>query len=91
MSDRFSIPDASGTEPIEDIVARLKRDISNDCAGLFKKLRMANALSGSNDIRLRRFESRINRIIEAQSATYSIEELEKLKKECSLLSDEIGR
>jgi len=86
--DRFSIPDAEGLEPIENIVARMRKDISSECADL---LRRAKKSGSAGALRARTFETRINRIIEAQAATYSIEELKKLRKDCTVLSSELGR
>jgi hypothetical protein len=90
--DRFAIPDAQGAEPIEDLVARLRRDISSECAVLLKRTRRVNAASDKiGSFRLKLWESRINRIIEAQASTFSIDELEGLRRDCDALSEELGR
>ncbi len=90
--DRFSIPDAQGAEPIEDQVARMRKDISSECAGLLRRTRESGASRGNaGEYRLKLWESRINRIIEVQAGTFSIEELKSLRKDCDALSKEIQR
>jgi len=82
--DRFAIPDVH-EEPIVDIVARMKKGISAECSGLLRRAKKG----GTNRSRL--WESRINRILEANSGTFSIDELEGLRKDCRHLSEELGR
>ncbi|MFH0737639.1 MAG: hypothetical protein V1827_03725 [Candidatus Micrarchaeota archaeon] len=82
--DRYAIPEVA-EEPIEDIVARMRKCITTECSDLLKRARKG----GSNRSRL--WESRINRIIEANSGTFSIDTLEGLKKECQTLSEELDR
>jgi len=82
--DRFSIPDVQHAVPIEDMVARMRKDIMSECAGLLKRTKTAGA-----SMRARRWESRISRIIETQATTYCISDLKKLKSECRSLSQEL--
>lgn len=88
--DPFTIPDVENAEPIEDMVARLRKNISSECSVLLKRTRRAGA-GKLESIRARRFESKINSIIEAQAATFSIDELERLLRECGELSQELCR
>jgi hypothetical protein len=87
-SGRFSVPDVPGTEPIESIVARLRRDIAAECSGLLRRAKTAGA-SRSGTYRARVWESRISRIIESNATTFSIGELRRLKRECTMLSQEL--
>ncbi|MEW6035407.1 MAG: hypothetical protein AB1529_02230 [Candidatus Micrarchaeota archaeon] len=87
-SGRFAIPDVPGTEPIESIVARLRRDIASDCSGLLRRAKTAR-VSQAGSYRARVWESRICRIIEANATTFSILELRRLKRECTVLSQEL--
>lgn len=90
--DRFSIPDVQDTEPIEMMVARMRKGITLECSGLLRRTRIAHAASrAANPVRIRAWESRITRIIETNASTFSLEELERLQRECRMLSDEIGR
>jgi hypothetical protein len=90
--DRFSVPDVGDAEPIETIVARLRKGITSECSGLLRRTRKANAAAPSvGSFRIRLWESRINRIIEANAGTFSIDELRRLRRDCQDLSLEIGR
>lgn len=90
--DRFTIPEVRDAEPIVGMVARLRKDIVSECAELLRRARKANADSrGAASYRVRRWEGRINRILEANATTFSIGELRRLRKECTALSDELGR
>lgn len=90
--DRFTIPNIQDTEPIEELVAKLRRNICSECTGLLRKARMINAASAkTSSFNLRLWESRINRILEAQANTFSIEELQQLRRDCEMLVQELRR
>ena len=90
--DRFSVPDVEDAEPIETIVARLRRGISSECSGLLRRTRNAGAAARNvGSFRIRQWETRINRIIEANAGTFSIDDLRRLRRDCQDLSMEMGR
>ncbi len=90
--DRYCVPEVQGIEPIEEMVARLRKDISSECSGLLRKTRTASLVSAaSGPRRAKLWEGRINGIIEANASTYSIEELRRLRRECSAIREEISR
>lgn len=90
--DRFSVPDAGDAEPIESIVARLRKGISSECSGLLRRAKIAGAAARSvGSFRIRLWESRISRIMEANAGTFSIYELRRLRRDCQDLSLEICR
>jgi len=90
--DRYSMPDVQGIEPIDTMLARLRKDISSECSGLLRKTRMTSLVSvESGSRRAKLWEGRINGIIEANASTYSIEELRRLRRECSAIRKEMSR
>ncbi len=89
--DRFSIPDVQDAEPIETLVARLRKGITSECSVLLRRTKAHAAVPSAGSFRIKLWESRISRIIESNASTFDIGELRRLRRECVLLSDEIGR
>ncbi|MCI0503696.1 hypothetical protein L0Y65_03210 [Candidatus Micrarchaeota archaeon] len=90
--DRFSVPDVQDAEPIEAIVARMRKSVSSECSGLLRRSKAACAVyPAAGRPRARAWEGRISRIIEANASTFSIDELKGLLRECQDLSVEISR
>lgn len=90
-TDRFSIPDVQGAEPIEALLARLRRGISSECSVLLRRAKAHARAPSAGSFRIRAWEGRISRIIESNASTFDIGELRRLKRECVVLSDEISR
>jgi hypothetical protein len=89
--DRFSIPDVQDAESIETLVARLRKGISSECSALIMRMKAHARAPSAGSFRIKVWESRINRIIESNASTFDIGELRRLRRECVVLSDEIGR
>jgi hypothetical protein len=87
-SGKYDIPDFKDA-PIEVLIGDLRKGIASDCAALLAKAREVNAARhGGFD--MKRWEARLNRIRESQAATYDLEELQSLKKECQAMSAQLG-
>ena len=86
-SGKYDIPDFKDA-PIEVVITDLRDGIASDCAELLARARKAN-MAHRGGFNLKRWESRISLIREAEVATYSIDELRSLKKECNAMSAQL--
>ena len=86
-SGKYDVPDFKD-EPIEVVIGNLRKGIASDCSALLTKARKVNVeRHGSFNIKL--WEARVCKVREAQVATFSIEELESLRKECVAISAQL--
>jgi hypothetical protein len=89
-SQDFLVPEVQvGDEPIEALIKKLQAEIASDCTKLLVHARKLNAGMHGNGFNLRLWETKINKVSEAQRATYSIEELKGLRRECHSLSKQL--
>ncbi|MFH1785246.1 MAG: hypothetical protein ABH842_02365 [Candidatus Micrarchaeota archaeon] len=88
-SDRYSVPDVQDAVPIEIIIDNLRKKIDFDCSILLQQARRINQTKRNFSLKV--WESKIVTIREAQRSTFSIEELNKLKGQCQVLSDQLGQ
>ncbi|MFH0884383.1 MAG: hypothetical protein V1861_01600 [Candidatus Micrarchaeota archaeon] len=72
-------------------MARLRKGISSECSVLLRRTKAHATAPSAGSFRIRVWESKINRIIELNASTFDISELHRLRRECVVLSDEIGR
>ncbi len=88
----FMVPEveAQGAVPIESTIGNLRSDIAARCAVLLQRAKaISSAGQGHGAFRLRFWENRITQIREAHAATFSIQELRHLKRQCQTLSLEM--
>ena len=88
-TDRFAVPDVQDAEPIDTMIDTLRKKIDFDCLILMQQARRINTTKSNFSFKL--WESRISQIREAQRSTFSIDELNKLKEQCQLLSTQLGQ
>ncbi len=86
MPGKYDITDFSDA-PIEVLIGNLRKGIESDCSRLLSMARQASA--SSRGFNLKGWESKISRIREAESATYSIDELKALRKDCNAMSTKL--
>jgi hypothetical protein len=86
-SGKYDITDFTDA-PIEVLIGNLRKDIASDCSALLAKARRANAEHRGN-FNLKHWEARVDRVREAQVATFSLEELRSLKRECQAMSGQL--
>jgi len=86
---RFLAPEVNDAVLLETEIADLRREIASDCA---KLLVQALTVNGERHGRfnLKFWESRISGVREAQLATFSIDDLTKLKHECVTISQRLA-
>jgi hypothetical protein len=82
MAGKYEITDFS-EEPIEVVIGNLRKGIEHDCSALLATARQLNV--NRQGFNLKGWESKISRIREAESATFSLDELNALKKDCSAI------
>jgi hypothetical protein len=85
-SGKYDVPDFKDA-PIEVLIADLRKGIASDCSVLLMKARRVYA--DHHGFNLKSWEARVCKVREAQVATYSIEELESLRKECKEMSAQL--
>jgi hypothetical protein len=88
----FMVPEveAQGAVPIESSIGNLRGEIESKCALLLQRARAIIAAGhGHGAFRLRFWETRINQIMEAHTATFSMQELRHLKRQCQTISLEM--
>ncbi|MDD5340768.1 MAG: hypothetical protein PHV13_06035 [Candidatus ainarchaeum sp.] len=88
----FMVPEveAMGAVPIESTIGTLRNDIAARCTVLQQRAKaISSAGHGHGAFRLRFWENRITQIREAHAATFSIQELKHLKRQCQTLSLEM--
>ena len=87
MAGKYDMTDFTD-EPIEVIIGNLRKGIASDCQYLLASARRVNA--ERRCFNLKAWEGRITRIREAELATFSLHDLNALKKECRLMSAQLA-
>ena len=87
MAGKYDMTDFTD-EPIEVIIGNLRKGIASDCHHLLESARKAN--SERRSFNLKAWEGKITSIREAELATYSLHELNALKRQCHILSVQLS-
>jgi hypothetical protein len=87
MAGKYEMTDFTD-EPIEVIIGNLRKGIASDCHNLLASARKVNA--ERRCFNLKAWEGRITKVREAELATYSLRDLNTLKKECQLMSAQLA-
>ncbi len=87
MAGKYDLADFTD-EPIEVIIGNLRKGIASDCHRLLENARMVS--EKRECFNLKAWEGRISNIREAELATYSLHELNALKRQCHVLSVQLS-
>lgn len=91
MAGKTSLPPEAGDAiEIGDEIAGLRNEVAAGCTRLLAQARKVNADLRGNGFNLKFWEGRISSIRETQLATFSVNELNRLRHECNEISHRLA-
>jgi hypothetical protein len=88
--DPFAITEVENAVPLVSTIVQMRKEIHTSCAGISQKARGLSHTNRHVALRLRAWETQLNRIREETMATSCLEELKELRAKCEAISDQLA-